>query len=1048
MKKSLFAIILALLLFPVSSRALIPRAVFPKPQNPQIRSIDRWNLLVVKFIEGSQIRLRNGHLTAPQNFDLSGLNHILSSHPETRIERLFQRPEEEYELEKASGEAACERQLADLNLYYAFGPKDLSQARELLAALNNLPIVEIAYAEVRPIPASISAPSFRDTPSFVDLQDYLEDSPVGVNAYSAWAHVGGKGQNVHFVDVELCWNWDHEDLPAPFFTAGTPDAGYIDHGTAVMGEIAGRENAYGITGIAPEVTAGGVAIALDDYPESVGTWFDVASAAISPGDVWLIELHAPGPDSNYICMEYWQANYDAIANSTANGRICVEAGGNGTADLDSALYEGKFDRSIRDSLAILVGAGTPYEMAAEYFSNYGSRMDANGWGSEIFSTGYGDYYAGSGINQWYTSAFGGTSGASPMIVGVCCDAQSIYKELTHGDVLDPETLRAAITETGAPQPTPIFHYIGPRPDLEALLMHPIFQVNGIDLDKTSYRCEDIISITVRDDSLPPEAIIAISSETEPAGELLELPQMEPGVFQGSLFCSTIPATPGDGILSVADGNTITAVYAALPDSDFSGVDCMIPVISNVAIQQITDTSVIITWQTNEPADSRIRYGTSLPDQIFADADVVTDHSLTIPSLEACTHYFFQVESADPAGNLAVDDHAGEYYEFMTWIRLTYFYNELDTDPGWLISGGEWAFGQPQSAGGEHGGPDPSSGHTGSNVYGYNLSGDYGINIPEYHLTSNPIDLSAAEGSTLHFWRWLGVEQPAYDHAYVRISTNGVDWTDVWTNTVEVADTSWTHMEYDISQWADGQPEVYLRWTMGSTDGSWVYCGWNIDDVEIDALRSCDATPTPPNTATPTSSQPTSTRTPTGTPPATASTPPAPTSTPTQLPSSTGTPSITPTNTLIPPSPTPSPAPSSPSPTPSPTGVTPSTPTPGCSELGVTINMPSHHFNQGDPCSLRIDLCNPGATLTQVPIFVILDVYGHYFFAPSWRSESEGIDFYHFDAIPSGLQEIEVIPEFSWPENVGSASGLIFFAAMTDANTSYIQGTFGSWEFGY
>jgi hypothetical protein len=32
--------------------------------------------------------------------------------------------------------------------------------------------------------------------------------------------------------------------------------------------------------------------------------------------------------------------------------------------------------------------------------------------------------------------------------------------------------------------------------------------------------------------------------------------------------------------------------------------------------------------------------------------------------------------------------------------------------------------------------------------------------------------------------------------------------------------------------ASGQPTVYLRWTMGTTDGGWRYCGWNIDDVQL------------------------------------------------------------------------------------------------------------------------------------------------------------------------------------------------------------------------
>lgn len=172
---------------------------------------------------------------------------------------------------------------------------------------------------------------------------------------------------------------------------------------------------------------------------------------------------------------------------------------------------------------------------------------------------------------------------------------------------------------------------------------------------------------------------------------------------------------------------------------------------------------------------------------------------------------------------------------------------LDTDPGWTISGGQWAYGQPLGQGGSHGSPDPGSGYTGNNVYGYNLAGDYANSIPEYHLTTTALDFSDIQGSLLKFQRWLGVEQPSYDHAYIRISNDGTTWHDVWTNTSEVSDSNWILMEYDISQWADAESTVYIRWTMGTTDSMWAFCGWNIDDIEIWGVSTAvqpTATPNP------------------------------------------------------------------------------------------------------------------------------------------------------------------------------------------------------------
>ncbi len=181
------------------------------------------------------------------------------------------------------------------------------------------------------------------------------------------------------------------------------------------------------------------------------------------------------------------------------------------------------------------------------------------------------------------------------------------------------------------------------------------------------------------------------------------------------------------------------------------------------------------------------------------------------------------------------DHVGDTSRGVTLTiglpELAYSF-PMDTNPGWTTQG-LWAFGQPTGGGGAYGGPDPSSGHTGSNVYGYNLSGDYENSLVERHLTSSGIDCSDLGTVTVKFWRWLGVERSSYDHAYVRVSNDGTTWETVWANPdSHTEDSSWVQYEYDISAVAAEESIVYLRWTMGTTDSSWQYCGWNIDDVEI------------------------------------------------------------------------------------------------------------------------------------------------------------------------------------------------------------------------
>jgi len=156
---------------------------------------------------------------------------------------------------------------------------------------------------------------------------------------------------------------------------------------------------------------------------------------------------------------------------------------------------------------------------------------------------------------------------------------------------------------------------------------------------------------------------------------------------------------------------------------------------------------------------------------------------------------------------------------------------MDANPNWSMPN-LWDFGVPQGGGGNYGNVDPTAGYTGSNVIGYNLAGDYQANLDEVHMTSTSFDCSNLGAVNLKFWRYLNVEDPEYDHAAIYVSNNGVDFDLVWANDAEITDGAWTQMSYDISAVADHQETVYLRWTMGTTDGSWQFSGWNIDDVEI------------------------------------------------------------------------------------------------------------------------------------------------------------------------------------------------------------------------
>ncbi|MBN1355366.1 S8 family serine peptidase [bacterium] len=582
----------------------------------------------------------------------------------------------------------------------------------------------------------------------------------------------------------------------------------------------------------------------------------------------------------------------------------------------------------------------------------------------------------------------------------------------------------------------------------------------ITLDRNRYSAGIPMVIRVSDLDLHGQGTqdVSVESDSEPGGETVMLTETgsDTGIFEGSIYTTGTPGVSGE--LTIAHGDEIRAIYhdedngSGVPEDKMvtAEADMAGPVISGVAVTALSATAATIEWVTDEPATSLVRYGETTPPGSTVDAvGYRTTHIVDLTGLEPCTLYYFEVESDDEAGNRTTDDNGGVYYFFLTYEQVILIDEPLDIDPGWTISGGQWAFGQPTGGGGSYGEPDPTAGYTGSNVYGYNLNGDYSSNIPAYYLTPPAFDCSEGVEVTLTYYRWLGVERNVYDHAVLQISNDGGStWHNVWENgSTSISGGSWEAVEHDISQWADGYSDVRLRWQMGTTDGSVVYCGWNIDDILVQYETECTLpTPTLPPTHTP---QPTSTTVPpTDTPIPPTDTPPPPTNTmiPTNTHIPTNTP-IPPTDTPVPPSNTPNPTdtPAPPTGTPVPPTVTvPPTATPECDILGVTLWMPSEYFTPGDPCACRVFVCNPDPDgYANMPLFVILDVYGLYFFAPSFSD----FDYYSLALVP-GEMEIEVLPEFTWPEGAGSASGILWYGAMTDPGITQLFGEMDTWEFGW
>jgi len=432
-----------------------------KPARTRLVPGDDPHRIVIKFAEGSSHR---SLASAERLLRQAGARH-------RAIRRLFARAERDLDRLREDGQRRSARVLADLNLYYEIELPAAQAAAPLCDALNALPDVERALPSRLPLPAPTDLPP--TTPRFVAGQGYRAAAPAGIGAASAAQIPGADGAGVAIVDVEYQWVLDHEDLEigaaaniesATLANPFPSDEG--NHGTAVLGILRGLSNGYGVLGLVPAATlfvapANTVQHGYDPV-RAINRALDV----LAPGDVILIE------QQTWVCggplgpLEGYPPWFDAIASATAQGIVVVEAAGNGGVDLDSAACAGWFDRSRRDSGAILVGAGSPSVHGRLAFSAYGSRVDVQGWGSDVQTTGYRDLFDPGDIRQRYTAYFGGTSGASAIVAGVVVAVQGAL--LAHGVApLEPAEMRDLLVSTGTPQSGS--DPIGPLPDITAAL---------------------------------------------------------------------------------------------------------------------------------------------------------------------------------------------------------------------------------------------------------------------------------------------------------------------------------------------------------------------------------------------------------------------------------------------------------------------------------------------------------------------------------------------------------------------------------------------------
>jgi hypothetical protein len=188
------------------------------------------------------------------------------------------------------------------------------------------------------------------------------------------------------------------------------------------------------------------------------------------------------------------------------------------------------------------------------------------------------------------------------------------------------------------------------------------------LDRALYGSASTVQLRVTDTNAGSSVNVSLASPTEPAGETVALTGSN-GILTGSIPLSPYPGTNGDHVLQVSSGDVITATYQDVTPAATlvatAQVDFYPPAITAVRANNQGAGSVLVQWNTNSNASSRVYYGATpaLGGSTTLDPLARLSHQVSVTGLAMGQTYYYDVESQDLNGNITRDDNGGLHYRF-------------------------------------------------------------------------------------------------------------------------------------------------------------------------------------------------------------------------------------------------------------------------------------------------------------------------------------------------------------------------------------------------
>ncbi len=283
------------------------------------------------------------------------------------------------------------------------------------------------------------------------------NSGFDINVDQAWNYTKGAGIKVAVIDTgfdlkhsDINYYNQGYDVVTNLSSAQAPQSSKENHGTAVAGIIAAKDNEFGVVGVAPEAQIIPIRLIAEDGEVYVSDIIDAHNKAIEYGATIINNSwgsYDPTTPDGYVSQltELENQLYEELAEEANNGKgvVVVFAAGNSG--------EGNFNRApeARDENNFAVGAIDSLGKRASY-SVYGGELDVVAPGGDsskaIVTTDRRDvkiknlktnkakvYILGYDRGD-YAMNFKGTSASAPVVAGIAALVWAANPNLTASEV--------------------------------------------------------------------------------------------------------------------------------------------------------------------------------------------------------------------------------------------------------------------------------------------------------------------------------------------------------------------------------------------------------------------------------------------------------------------------------------------------------------------------------------------------------------------------------------------------------------------------------------